>query len=81
MLNSGRIIRPFAGGSRFTHFAADWKQLCAVISSRFVGLTVLDKHVEFNDTRLSRSSEIQINAGLKLPVTSRMSLQNLVNLR
>ena len=48
MLNSGRIIRLFAGRTR-PEAASD------VISGSFVGPTVPDKCVQFRDHRLNRS--------------------------
>ena len=68
-LNSGRIIRLFAGQTRFTHFVQCLIAFCSqpetasdVISGTFVGLIVHDKLVKFCNPRLNRPRKILVEA-------------------
>ena len=63
--NRDRIMWLYAGRARFTYFCAVLNYINSqletasnVISGRFVGPTVHDKHVKFRDPRLNRPQEI-----------------------
>ena len=65
MVNSGRIIRLFAGRIRFTHFVQYLIAFCSrretasdVLSGRFVGPIFSNKCVKFRYPRLNRYREI-----------------------
>ena len=64
MLNSGRIIRLFAGVLRtflqyLTAFCSRPEAVSDVIYGRFPGMDVPDKFVKYCDPRLNRFAEIR----------------------